>query len=54
MKDSESKIALMTQEIDRLNNLIKDKNEDISTLEQEKIELYSLVNQYKNYEIKIQ
>lgn len=39
----------MTQEIDRLNNLIKNKNEDISTLEREKIELYSLVNQYKNY-----
>jgi|688.fasta_scaffold853205_2 hypothetical protein len=29
LKDNENKIALMTQEIDRLNNLIKTKNEDI-------------------------
>lgn len=26
LKDNENKIALMTQEIDRLNNLIKTKN----------------------------
>ena len=29
LKDNENKIALLTQEIDRLNNLIKTKNEDI-------------------------
>ena len=29
LKDNQNKIALMTQEIDRLNNLIKTKNEDI-------------------------
>jgi hypothetical protein len=29
LEDNENKIALMTQEIDRLNNLIKTKNEDI-------------------------
>jgi uncharacterized protein HemX len=33
LKDNENKIALMTQEIDRLNNLIKTKNEDIEQLE---------------------
>jgi hypothetical protein len=33
LKDNENKIALMTQEIDRLNNLITTKNEDIEQLE---------------------
>ena len=54
LKDNQNKIALMTQEIDRLNNLIKNKNSDIDDLEREKIELYSMVNKYKNYETKIQ
>lgn len=45
----ENKIALMTQENDRLNNLIKNKNDDLEDLEREKIELYSQVNKYKNY-----
>ena len=54
VKDLENKIALMTQENDRLNNLIKNKNDDLEQLEQEKIELYSQVNRYKNYEPKMQ
>ena len=54
MKDLENKIALMTQEMDRLNNLIRNKNEDLEQLEREKIELYSQVNKYKNYEPKMQ
>ena len=53
-KDLQNKIALMTQEIDRLNNLIKNKNDDLEQLEQDKIELYSQVNKYKNYEPKMQ
>lgn len=53
LKDNENKIALMTQEIDRLNNLIKTKNEDIEQLEKEKIEIHSAMTKYKNYEIKI-
>ena len=31
-KDLENKIALMTQENDRLNNLIKNKNDDLEDL----------------------
>jgi chromosome segregation ATPase len=54
LKDLENKIALMTQENDRLNNLIKNKNDDLAQLEREKIELYSQVNKYKNYEPKMQ
>lgn len=54
LNEYENKIALMTQEIDRLNNLIKDRNQDISTLENQKLQLHTLVNQYKNYELKIQ
>jgi hypothetical protein len=36
-----------------LNQLIKNKNQDIDQLEGEKLELHSKVNHYKNYEIKI-
>jgi hypothetical protein len=43
----------MTQEIDRLNNLIKTKNDDIEQLEKEKIEIHSAMTKYKNYEVKI-
>lgn len=53
LKDNQNKIALMTQEIDRLNNLIKTKNDDIEQLEKEKLELHTAMNKYKNYEIKI-
>lgn len=53
LKDYENKVALMTKEIDRLNNLIKTKNDDIEQLEKEKLELHTLMNKYKNYEIKI-
>lgn len=44
----------MTQENDRLNNLIKNKNDDIEELEREKIGLYSQVNKYRDYEPKMQ
>lgn len=43
----------MTQEIDRLNNLIKTKNEDIGQLEKQKLQIHSAMTKYKNYEIKI-
>ena len=36
-----------------MNQLIKNKNQDIDQLEGEKLELHSKVNHYKNYEIKI-
>jgi len=32
LKDFQNKVALMTQEIDRLNNLIKDQNKEIDNL----------------------
>lgn len=54
IKDYENKIGLMTQEIDRLNNLIKEQGEDIDRLEGEKIQLHSVINELKNYELKLQ
>ena len=49
IRDYENKIALMTQQIDRLNNLIKEQGEDIDRLEGEKIQLHSVINKLKNY-----
>lgn len=39
--------------MDKLNDLLKDRNKEIAALEKEKLELYSKINHYKNYEIKI-
>jgi chromosome segregation ATPase len=52
-KDFENKVILLTQEIERLNSLIKAKNTDIDQLEEEKLTLHSKINHYKNFEIKI-
>ena len=46
----EGKIALLTDDINRLNNLLKDKNDEIVRLEDEKISNYSTLTQYKNIE----
>ena len=43
----------MTQERERLNNLLRSKNDDINQLEKEKLELHTKINHYRNYEIKI-
>lgn len=43
--DYESKINLLMQEIERLNGLIKNKNQDIDRLEAEKLKFHSKVSQ---------
>lgn len=53
MKDLGNKINVMTQEKQRLNNLLRSKNDDIKNLENEKLELHSKINHYRNYEVKI-
>ena len=53
VKDYENKIALLTQEIERLNTLNRSKSEDIEVLEREKVELHTKMTFYKNYELKI-
>ena len=42
----------MTQEIERLNNLLRAKNDDIGLLENEKLELHHKLTHYRNYELK--
>lgn len=54
MKDFEHKIIMLTQEIERLNQLINEKNAFINGLEKEQIDLHSKINHYKSYESKIQ
>lgn len=39
----------MTQEKERLNGLLKSKNDDIANLENEKLGLHKQINHYKNY-----
>ena len=46
-------MALLTQEIERLNTLNRSKSDDIDNLEREKLELHQKMTFYKNYEIKI-
>ena len=53
MRDYEGKINLLTGELDKLNDLLRDRNKEIAAMEKEKLELYSKINHYKNYEIKI-
>ena len=53
MRDYENKIGLLTTELEKLNDLLKERNREIGALEQEKLELYSKINHYKNYEMKI-
>lgn len=53
MRDYENKIGLLTTELEKLNDLLKERNREIAGLEQEKLELYSKINHYKNYEMKI-
>lgn len=53
MRDLNSRINMLTQEKERLNNLIRSKNDDIQSLENEKLELHSKMNHYRNYEVKI-
>lgn len=48
-----NRINMLTQEKERLNNLIRSKNDDIDNLENEKLELHTKINHYKNYEMKI-
>ena len=40
-------MILLSQEIQRLNNLVQSKNEEIDKLEKDKIDLHSLVSKYK-------
>lgn len=53
IKDLSNKINVMTQQKERLNNLLRSKNDDIKGLENEKLELHSKINHYRNYEVKI-
>lgn len=53
IKDLSNKINMMTQQKERLNNLLRSKNDDIKGLENEKLELHSKINHYRNYEVKI-
>ena len=53
MKEFEHKINMLIQEIERLNGLIRTKNEDIEQLEKEKLQIHSEMMRYKNYEHKI-
>lgn len=48
-KDYENKIKLLTIELEKLNDLLKERNRELSELEKEKLELYSKINYYKNY-----
>jgi hypothetical protein len=54
MKDFEHKIIMLTQEIERLNQLINEKNALINSLERDQLDLHSKINHYKSYEQKIQ
>lgn len=45
---------MLTQEIERLNQLINEKNAFINNLEREQLDLHSKINHYKSYEQKIQ
>lgn len=54
MKDFEHKIIMLTQEIERLNQLINEKNALINNLERDQLDLHSKINHYKSYEQKIQ
>jgi prefoldin subunit 5 len=54
MKDFEHKIIMLTQEIERLNQLINEKNVLINNLERDQLDLHSKINHYKSYEQKIQ
>lgn len=49
VRDYENKIGLLTTELEKLNDLLKDRNKELSQLEKEKLELYSKINYYKNY-----
>lgn len=53
VRDFENKIAMLVQENERLNTLIRAKNDDIDQLEKDKLEMHTQVSHYKNYEIKI-
>lgn len=53
VRDFENKIAMLVQENERLNTLIRAKNDDIDQLEKDKLEMHAQVSHYKNYEIKI-
>lgn len=53
LRDYQNKIALLTTEMERLNDLLKDRNKEISQLENEKLEIYQQISYYKNYESKI-
>lgn len=54
VKDFENKIIMLTQEIERLNQLINEKNGLIANLERDQLDLHSKINHYKSYEQKIQ
>jgi chromosome segregation ATPase len=53
VRDYENKIGLLTTELEKLNDLLKERNREIGGLEKEKLELYGKINHYKNYELKI-
>ena len=53
VKDFENKIIMLTQEIERLNQLINEKNGLIANLERDQLDLHSKINHYKSYEQKI-
>ena len=53
VKEFENKIAMLVQENERLNGLIRTKNDDIEQLEKEKLQIHSEMMKYKNYEHKI-
>lgn len=53
VRDYENKIGLLTSELEKLNDLLKERNREIGQLEKEKLELYGQINHYKNYELKI-
>lgn len=50
MYQYESKIALLSDEINSLNSLLKSKNDELVKLEDENINRYSALKQYKNLE----
>lgn len=53
VKEFENKIAMLVQENERLNGLIRTKNDDIEQLEKDKLQLHTEMMKYKNYEHKI-
>ena len=53
VRDYEHKIGLQTTEIEKLNDLLKERNRELGQLEKEKLELHSKLSQLKNYELKM-